>query len=55
VLPARAVTQFKNSDDLYIAPLAMPVSDPLYITTKRHFALANRYQWFLTFISEHLQ
>ena len=54
VLPARAVQQFSYSQDLFIAPLKMPVSDPLYITTKRHFALAARYDWFIDFIKLHL-
>lgn len=55
VLPARAVTQFSDAQDLYIAPLQRPVSDPLYITTKRHFALAQRYHWFIDYITQHLR
>ena len=54
VLPARAVEQFSYSEQLYIAPLSAQVSDPLYITTKRHFALAARYDWFIDFIKLHL-
>ncbi|GLS92032.1 LysR family transcriptional regulator [Psychromonas marina] len=52
VLPARAVAQFSAPEELYAAPLMMPVSDPLYITTKRHFSLAARYDWFLTHITK---
>jgi len=54
VLPARAVQQFSDSAALFVVPLQMPVSDPLYITTKRHFALAARYDWFIDFIKQHL-
>jgi DNA-binding transcriptional LysR family regulator len=52
VLPARAVAQFSAPEKLYAAPLMMPVSDPLYITTKRHFSLATRYDWFIRHITK---
>ena len=54
VLPARAVDQFSHSEHLYVAPLKIPVSDPLYITTKRHYSLARRYEWFLALITKRL-
>lgn len=54
VLPERAVKQFSDPNKLFIAPLAVQVSDPLYITTKRHYALALRYQWFINLITQRL-
>lgn len=54
VLPARAVEQFSAAQHLYVVPLDMPVSDPLYITTKRHYALAARYDWFISLITKRL-
>jgi len=54
VLPARAIEQFKSPERLHVVPLNMQVSDPLYITTKRHFALAARYDWFISLITERL-
>lgn len=54
ILPARTVEQCGYSEELYIAPLISPVSDPLYITTKRHYALATRYDWFISIIKQRL-
>ena len=52
VLPARAVQQFNHPERLFIVDLKNPVSDPLYITTKRHYSLAQRYEWFLASITK---
>lgn len=54
VLPARAIKQFGDSEKLFIAPLKEHSSDPLYITTKRHYALARRYEWFIELIKQRL-
>lgn len=55
VLPARAVKQFGDSQKLFIVPLEVPLSEPLYITTKRHYTLAIRYQWFIDLIKQRLK
>lgn len=54
VLPARAVKQFGDPTKLFIVPLKEQSSDPLYITSKRHYALAQRYDWFIEFIKQRL-
>lgn len=54
ILPARTVEQCRYSEELYIAPLVLPVSEPLYITTKRHYTLATRYDWFISIIKQRL-
>ncbi|PKF63432.1 LysR family transcriptional regulator [Psychromonas sp. psych-6C06] len=54
VLPERAVKQFNHPEALHIPVLSQVVNDPLYIITKRHSALALRYQWFIDKMQQRL-
>ncbi|MES0871220.1 LysR family transcriptional regulator [Pseudovibrio sp. SCP19] len=52
VLPKTAVRSFEAQQKIKILELKEPVSDPLYLTVKKHRPLPARYDWFLQEIAE---
>jgi DNA-binding transcriptional LysR family regulator len=52
VLPETAVRSFEAQEKIRILELKEPVSDPLYLTVKKHRTLAARYDWFSSQIAE---
>ncbi|KZK85969.1 HTH-type transcriptional regulator CysL [Pseudovibrio sp. Ad13] len=52
VLPETAVRSFEAQANIRIVELKEPVSDPLYLTAKKHRTLAARYDWFSKKIAE---
>ena len=52
VLPETAVRSFEAQEKIRILELQEPVSDPLYLTVKKHRTLPARYDWFRQEIAE---